>query len=303
MTYSPKTKVIEVLDLQFDGENRNGLPLHELKANHVSDVLEGLTELITDFEKAGAFHHDELLNTELFVRPPKEGSFILEVCRIATDQPEAAKSLAESAENLAIILGLPTISQIIWWATKSARADVRDVEELSDGNMKVLWQDDTVDIIPQSAWVELNKRRRRRKRQLRKILRPLEDQRVRDLHVSDGISAGDDFKTYNKDDYEAVKESDEVEETFDIFTIDGRLSAIDFDDPDRWRVETALGKRTATVEDEHFLSSIAEGKPIRADDWFVLKVREDKTVKGERTYRKWTILEIREEDDYDDDPN
>lgn len=298
-----ENNLLEVLDLRFEGENANGDPIHELKAHHVADVLEGLSELVHDFEKAGAFHNEGPVDTELLVRPAQEGSFVLEVCRVAVEHPEALDLINKTVDNMSqakdeimLALGLPTVSQIIWWATKGIRADVKNVEFYNDGQVKVQWQDDTVDIIPRNAWDELNKRKPRRKRQLRKIMRPLEDQRIDRLELSNGLGHSDNTYRYLKSDYEAVKPSDEVDESFDIFDIEGRLSAIDFDDPDRWRVDTNLGKRTATVEDEAFLSSVAEGKPLHADDSFILRVREDKTVKAGRTTKKWTILKIWEEE-------
>lgn len=295
-------RVYETFQLSFDGQNKDGLPLHELKAEHVSDVLEGLAELTEDFEKAAVFHEEGPLHSELLVRPAQEGSFIMEVCRVAAEDPQGTQDAVQAiALPIGAAIGLPSIGQIIWWATKSARADVNDIEFLDDRRVKVLWQDDTVDVIPLAAWEELNKRKRRRKRQLRKIMRPLEDSRVEDLKITDPSGNESTHHTYTKADYAGVKPSDDIETDFDIFDIEGRLSAIDFDDPDRWRVDTNLGKRTATVEDEDFLTAVADGKPLRVDDVFLLRVREDITIKGGRTTKKWTILEIYGKEENDDE--
>ena len=78
----------------------------------------------------------------------------------------------------------------------------------------------------------------------------------------------------------------------DIFDIEGKLSAIDFDDPDRWRVDTVIAKRMATVEDEDFLEQVNQGLALSSDDTYMLKIREDKIIKNGRTQTKWTILEI-----------
>lgn len=158
--------VMESLTLRFEGKkSENGDPLHELRASHVAEVLQGLVGLSSDFTKAGAFGENPQ-GSELLVRPPKEGSFIIEVLRIVAENGD---SIATGAG----IAGVPTLSQVIWWATKSSRADVKSFEHLDNGNVKVEWQDDTAQEVPLPAWQELQKRDRRRKKQLRQIMAPL----------------------------------------------------------------------------------------------------------------------------------
>lgn len=270
------------VSLRFEGENPQGTPFRELRAEHVADVLEGVSELVYDFEKAGVFHGHGPEDMRLMVHPPKEGSFELEITQMIANYKEAAA-----------LIGIPTLGQIIWWATKSFRADVKDFTYLENGNVKIVWQDDTVDEVPKAAWEELNKRKRRRRRQLRKIMRPLEDKRVANLETtSKAVDGSTDKYTLTRDDYNAVKPSEEIEESFDIFDIEGKLSAINFDDPDRWRVDTVIAKRMATVEDEDFLDQVNQGLALSNDDTYMLKIREDKTIKNGRTQTKWTILEI-----------
>ena len=64
-------------------------------------------------------------------------------------------------------LGAPTLGGALLWATKGVRATPKDFTDLPNGNVKVTWSDDTVDEVPRRAWEELNKRKRRRKKQLR----------------------------------------------------------------------------------------------------------------------------------------
>lgn len=40
------------------------------------------------------------------------------------------------------------------------RADVKNLEYLENGNVKVVWQDETAEEIPRMAWDELGKRDR-----------------------------------------------------------------------------------------------------------------------------------------------
>lgn len=280
----------QVLTLRFTGHPDSDKPLHELRAEHVSDVLDGISELVKDFDKAGAFHNSGPSSRDLMVRPAKEGSFIVEVVQL----------LIENPGETATALGLPSISQITWSAYRMAKDQVKDFADLDNGNVKIYWADDTATEVTRPVWEELNKRTRRRKKQLRKIMRPFEDARVAGLETTSTADSTSSPEVYTKQDYEAVKPSEEVDESFDIFNIPGTLSAIDFDDPDRWRVKTAIGKRVATVEDEEFLKEVHEGLNLNRSDSYQLRIREDKVTKNGYTTTKWTILKIQKEDDEND---
>lgn len=288
MEPAPGTKIVDALTLRFTGEDENGVKLQELRASHVAEVLQGLVELSSDFAKAGAFHDEGPIASEVLVRPAQEGSFLLEVVRVVTDNWE-----------IATVAGVPSIGTIVHWATRSMRAEVKDFSHLDNGNVKVVWQDDTAEEVPVAAWNELQKRKPRRKKQLRKIMAPLSDLRVSKIDVtsSDEETPKDETEsesfTLKRADYHAVRPEDEIEEKQEFFEVEAQMSAIDFDDPDRWRVKTAKRKRTATVEDEHFLNRVANGLPIRKTDVFTLWVREDATKKNGRTRTKWTVLEVR----------
>lgn len=282
--------VQESLTLRFQGKEEDGTEIHELRAAHVAEVLNGLVELSSDFARAGAFG-DGPAGSEVLVRPAQEGSFIIEVLRVVHDMdPVTVAEYATAA-------GLPTLGQIIWWATRSARAEPSGVEYLDNGNVLVSWQDNTVQEIPQEAWHELNKRDRRRKKQLRQIMAPLSDHRVSSLEVGAASPPGSESGevetfTLTRPDYNAVRPEDEVTETWEIFETEARMSAIDFDDPTRWRVKTSDENRLATVEDSDFLSRVAGGLAIRKNDIFTLSVREDSVKKNGRTRRTWTVLEV-----------
>ncbi|UFS58937.1 hypothetical protein [Subtercola endophyticus] len=286
--------VVDTLTLRFVGEDEDGTELHELRASHVAEVLLGLVGLTSDFEKAGVFNDEGLANSEVLVRPAQEGSFLIEVVRIITDNLGALPAVG-------VALGVPTLSQVIWWATKSARADVRDYERLDNGLVKVYWQDDTVDEIPVEAWEELQKRKRRRKSQLRQIMAPLSDNRVTSLDVAgtpeNDVEAPEDIPepevfVLSRDDYNAVKPDDEIDENSEFIEVEAQMSAIDFDDPTRWKVKTDGHSRSAAVEDSAFLARVAAGLAIRKSDIFRLRVRIDTTVKNGRSTSKWTVLHV-----------
>lgn len=97
----------------------------------------------------------------------------------------------------------------------------------------------------------------------------------------------------NRDDYDLVQPEDDIEEFQDIFEVEAQMSAIDFDDPTKWRVKTRDRSRSVRVEDPLFLNQVANGLAIRNSDIFRLKIREDVTIKNGRSSTIWTVLEVK----------
>lgn len=290
MNRDSTNSIVESLTLRFEGKAEDGSVLHELRASHVAEVLQGLVGLSSDFAKAGAFG-DGPAGSELLVRPPKEGSFLIEVLRVVQENPEIVATTAAAA-------GVPTLSQVIWWATKSVRADVADFTPLENGNVKVSWQDGTAQEVPRPAWDELQKRDKRRKKQLRQIMAPLSDTQVSSVEIegtpTDEPEPSDatEVFTLTRPDYDAVRPDDDINESQNFFEVEAQMSAIDFDNPTKWRVRTKDSNRAAIVEDTTFLNRVASGLAIRKSDIFKLKVREDIIEKNGRTRRTWTVLKV-----------
>lgn len=288
-----KEIVVDTLTLRFVGEDDNGVPLHELRAAHVAEVLQGIVSFESDFTNEELTLDGEKLSSELLVRPAKEGSFLLEIVRVLNDH-------AELITVGLTVTGVPSIASLIKWSTKSFRADVRDIDHLANGRVKVIWQDDTVDEIPIATWEQLNKQKRRRKRVLRQIMAPLSEARVTSLQVVDlpaeqvlsSLDIDDIGFVLHRNDYDAVRPDNELEEYQDIFEVEAQMSAIDFDNPTKWRVRTRDKSRSARVEDQGFLSQIANGLAIRKSDIFRLRIREDVTKKNGRTKTVWTVLKV-----------
>lgn len=211
-----------------------------------------------------------------------------------------SEAVSNNAPTIIAATGIPTLSQVIWWATKSARADVSDYEYQDNGRVKIKWQDNTVDEVPHEVWKELQVRSPRRKKHLRQILAPLGDSRVSAVTVAtsqeddSAPTAEEPPKSFvlEKPDYDAVAPTDEIEETFSIFETEAQMSAIDFDDPEKWRVKTKTRTRGAHVEDSAFLAKVANGLAIRKSDIFRLRIREDKTKKNGRSTSTWTVLRV-----------
>lgn len=291
MTNEETDNVVDTLTLRFAGETKEGIAITELRASHVAEVLQGLVGLTSDFDKAGVFNPGGPGGSEVLVRPAKEGSFLIEAVRV----------LSENWETAASVAGIPSLGTLIWWATRSVRAEVKSFDYLENGNVKVIWQDDTAQEIPSKAWEELQKRKPRRKAQLRQIMTPLSDQTVHSLEVGnprsdEGDTSSHDmpenFFTLTHADYVAVKPEEHIEESDDLFEVEAQISALDFDNSDKWRVRTKDFSRLASVEDQEFLRQVSEGLAIRKTDIFRLLIRENVTKKNGRTSKVWTVLKV-----------
>lgn len=282
-------RIVDTLTLRFRGENDQGEELHELRAAHVAKVLEGVVGIHSDFAKAGAFGNTP--PSEIRVRPAREGSFIIECFQLIEDYPTASTAVSG---------GLGSLGTAIFMSTKSLRADVSDFDHLPNGNVKVQWSDGTANEVPAEVWTELNKRKRRRKKQLRDLMAPLSDRDVTALEVSDPDPAPNspeqappEVFTLDIEDYHAAVPEEEIEEKFTTFDTEAQMSAIDFDDPEKWRVKVkGQSARAAMMEDQDFLLAVDRGRPIQKRDIFNLRIREDLVVKNGSRRTKWTVLKV-----------
>ena len=274
----------DIVRLRFKGEGKDGEGLTELSAAALAEVLEGLVSLASDFGKAGAF--SEGIHPELMVRPPREGSFEIDVVN-AIQQYSAA----------AAMVGGPSLASVIWWATKSYRVEMRDYDYLDNGRVKITWQDDTVDEVTVEVLEELLKRRQKRKKDLRKIMAPLGHAGVTSLEMRYGrndeeLDAAPAVATLGTDDYNAVLPLDEVEEGYRVFTTEAQMLTVDFAGGESWRVKTPQAARKATVEDSEFLLKVDRGLALHKTDIFNLQIREDWTTRNGRTSTTWTVLKV-----------
>lgn len=280
-------KAADTVVLRFDGEETSGSALHELRAADVARVLRGLADIVGDFDKAGAFHSEGPVDSEVLVRPAQEGSFIIEAIRVA----------GENWEAVAAVAGVPTVASIIQMSTKSMRAEVEDFNYLENGNVKIAWQDKTSQEVSKEVWDELNKRKPRRKKQLREIMAPLSDERVTGLEVKGEPSVDEAAPppasfVLTRADYDSMTPTDEVEESAETFEVEAQMQAIDFTDPTKWKVRADGRTRKASVEDGRFLRQVEQGLAISSSDVFRLRVREDRIEKNGRTRTTWTVLSV-----------
>ena len=288
-------EVLDTITLRFAAEDGSDADLHSLRAADVAQVLQGLAGIVGEFDKAGVFHEEGPADSQVLVRPAKEGSFIIEAFRVASENWEMVAAGSS-------VIGIPSIAKIIEWSTKSMRAQPMAAEHLDNGNVMITWQDDTVEEVPKKAWDELNNQghKRRLKKHMRAILTPLSDERVETLDITGGQPPADDVAeapvpdslVLRREDYDNAAPSDDIAETTDTFDALAQMQTIDFNDPTKWRVKAAGRTRKAEVQDKDFLQRVANGLPISNTDTFQLKIREDRIEKNGRSRTKWTVLKV-----------
>lgn len=266
--------------------------VHDLNAAEMAEVLQGLVEMTSDLAKDGVF--GEGPPPEVRVRPPQEGSVILEaILQLASSYPAEALTVATTT-------GGGLVTGINVGIKKLRGEEPSDIEEFSDGAVKVKWPGGKVDLVPRKMWNRFEKMPRRTRRSLRKLMAPMSDDvdtlEVREADAGDEteeILLNDAAVVATRRDYrEAATESDEVEETPEEFDVEAQLQSIDFRRGEKWRIRTLRGTRQATMADEEFLRELDKGMALHKDDIFDVTIREVRTVKNGRTSRDWSLIRV-----------
>jgi hypothetical protein len=265
--------------------------LHDLNAAELAEVLQGLVEFTGQMARAGLFGQG--MPPEVRIRPTQPGSFVLEAILHWSDQnPEAAVAVAMPMAG-GLVVALRT-------AIKRQRAQPKDFEYLENGNVKILWNDDTADEVPAGVWRDLSKEKRASKKALRKLMAPLSDD-VERLEVRPGRPADDTSDLLatpaavvgDRNDYRlaAVEAEEELTETR-TFDVEAQLTSIDFRPDEKWRVQTKETSRLATIADKDFLARLDRGLALHKNDLFDVRVEEVATTRNGRTTREWSLTKI-----------
>ena len=278
-----------VVQLRFSDEAEN---IRSINAAEMAEAIQGLVEFTSSMAKAGLF--GDGAPPELRVRPPREGSFILEaVLQLYQNDPGVALGTAGSA-GAALATGLRV-------GIRRLRGDEpADFEYLDNGDVKITWPHQRVDQIPSQVWDQLRANKRPTRRALRKLMAPLSDE-ADSLEVRDGtadqstsrILESEPELVANRSDYRiAVQEPDDVTETVETFEVEAQLTSIDFRPGEKWRIKTLEGTRQATMEDEEFSRQLDNGMALHKNDIFDVTIREIRTVKNGRTTREWSLIKV-----------
>ena len=286
-----------VVQLRFTDLAEN---VTDINAAELAEAIQGLVEYTSEMARSGLFGDEA--PPELRVRPPKQGSFIVEaVLQLYNDAPDAVVGT-----GVAAVAGL---AQSIRVGIRRLREEPADVEYLDTGEVKVSWPSGTFDEVPVEVWHKLRQNKRRTRHALRKLLAPLGDD-IETLEIRDGsaqastseILASTPEVVAERSDYRAAQyEEDEIEELESEFEAEAKLRSIDFRDGAKWTVQTVDGTRKATVEDEEFLRRLDEGMAIHKNDIFDVRIREVAMVKNGRTVREWALIRVSRKRRGDDD--
>lgn len=282
-----------VVQLRFGDEEGT---LHDLSAAEVAEVLQGMVAFTSQMAKAGLF--GDVMAPQLRVRPPREGSVVLETLVHFTQGETwvAAGSIVGAGVGLVHAVNVA--------ARKLRKTQVSDFEHLDDDRVKIKWDDGTVDELPATAWAELNAEKKKTKQALSKIMSPLGDDVTR-LEVrgagtqenTEDVLATEPDAVLDRTDYrEAVAVVPDPEDQVDVFEIEATLTSVDFREGKGWRIEVQReGQRTersVEVEDRVFLRSLDAGRPLHKDDILNVKIRQVTKVRNGRNGTDWAIIEV-----------
>lgn len=278
----------------------------DLNAAELAEVLEGLVAFTSTMAKKGLFGDGP--PPEIRVRPPREGSFIIDALVVIGDGVDALVSAYDALglDNDTVETGrdmvvATALAKAIGVGTRAIRGNRPvDVDDMADGRVKVRWADQTFDVVPRKVWDELETMKRPTKRAMRKILAPLSDEAdMLEVRPGSPKDERDELSTKvpmvvaDRGDYRAAAhEPDDVEEVPFTFESEAQLTSIDFRRGEKWRVSTTQGTRMATIEDSDFLRALDQGMALHKNDVFDVTVEGVATTKNGRTTTEWTLTRV-----------
>lgn len=285
----------DLVQLRFADEHND---VKNLSAAEMASVLQGLVEITSQIHKTGSF--GDGLSPEVRVRPPKEGSFIIEIQMAyqsvmdwSAANPEAATALAATA-GAAFTKAVQTGRRVL-----QGNRPV-EVSDMADGQVSVKWQDGGTNTMPRQTWDKLNAMPRPTKRAFRKLLTPLSDE-ADSLEIREGSSTqsteeilrNEPTVLADRNDYRAaLSEPDDTTESVRTFEAEAQLQSVDFQSGEKWRIKTLDRTRNAAIEDREFLRELDNGLALHKNDIFNVTIRETTTIANGRTSRDWVVTEV-----------
>jgi len=279
--------------------------VHDLNAAEMAEVLEGLVELTSALASDGEF--GEGYPPEVRVRPPREGSFIIEaVLALSSAHPAEALTIATTTGGVlakGVSVGLKRLRGV----------EPSDVEFLPENQVKVKWPNDSgFDIVSRKTWDRFTDMKRKTRGSLRKLMAPMGDD-VDSLELRDGgvdestselLDSPAEVVADRRDYREAAAHEDEIEEDEFEFDVEAKLLSVDFRPDQKWTITTSYGSRKARMDDSEFVARLDDDLALHKNDIFNVTIREVRTVKNGRTSRDWSMIHverIRQGSDDDDD--
>lgn len=295
-----------VVQLRFVGESDDS---NEIGALALAQSLEGLVELTRELNSSGEFGSGP--TPILRVRPPSEGSFVIEALVWLQANPITGTGVAlagvagvAGAKQVGTAAGKAVVDAVSVGIRRLRGEQPVDFERLADGDVKVKWPDDSVSEVRKETWDKLQQMKRPTRKALQKLLTPLDGEasklELRDATVdasTEEILKKPAEAVARREDYlEASIEIDPPFENERFFETEARIRSLDFDNNKKWRIETTdEGNRQATIEDTAFLATLDRpGQAIHKNDIFWIKVREvHAKERGHNATTEWNVIEVR----------
>lgn len=284
---------VEVLQLRFtDSASEDSA----ISAWELAQSIEGVAEFAQEMARKGAF--GEGLAPEVKIRPIHEGSilldFIMPVTEWAQENPEGAVAVLGAG-------GLGFFDYIRAGINKIKGEKVKDFEYLDDKYVKVTWQNGEATQVTREAWDQLQTMPKRTRKNLEKILTPLNsgsrEMEVRSGNTSDTsaeILKSAPASVVTSDEYHEVVNAPVPEETVSVeFTVEFSFENINFADSSKWRISSNEGNRQVALDDDSFQNRLDEGYKIGKDDLYEGTIKETITVRGGRRTSDWVLKNVR----------
>lgn len=285
----------EVIQFRFADNDSDDV---EINAWELADAIQGFAGFTEQLARSGAFGEGVIQGTK--VRPPKEGSFILEfvvpVIDWIANNPTGASALGAT--------GGGGIAYTVKSAMKLAMFDkVKDVEPVPNEEdvVKVTWKSEEVNYVPRVAWDTLQKAPVKTRKNLQKIMAPLADSadklEVRSGNVeesSDQIINNEVEETFDNQDFRDLwAQKEEPVEKIGFFESEAVVQSIDFRPDGKWLLKVGQRDRKVAIEDTDFLRELDNGMKIGKDDTFQVTIKETQLITEGSSKSEWVVVKIR----------
>lgn len=297
ITSQPGEKITvegSILQLRFaDGKGSDT----QISAWELAQSIEGVAGIAEELGKMGFF--GEGMSPELQVRPPKEGSFVLDFVVPITDMAHN-----DPGGTAALFGTLGTgFAYAIHNGVKLVKGDrVKDIEPV-EGNeeiFKVTWQSGEVTHTPVDVWQKFQRMPRKTRKNFQKLMAPLEDSADR-LEIRSGTTSQSTeeimntpvVEEYDHRDYREVSYEPPAEEDVEtIFDVEATFQSMNFEFGKKWKIISTAGSRMATMEDEDFQKLIDSGLKIGKDDLFNVTIKETISHNLGKARSSWAMTKI-----------
>ena len=270
------------LSFRYGDENAD---LSTLRSTDLERVLEGLRELTGIYARAGGFDEGSVVEPELHVFPPREGSFLFDVAWMAPHIQNYLNDQADELTTLGIGGGGSALLLFLKAKLKAARTVATAQHQREDGNWVIEFSDGDTRVLSRAGKEAFNRAPKRSMKALNKVLAPL-------AHEADFLEVasadGREEARAVKDDYVATIPAAEEDEAPVDYVLQFQTSVrrVEFDGDRNWSIRIPdEGYRNASLR-THYKT------PIGPDDTFTLRVQVEHVESASGYKKKYSIIEV-----------